>query len=206
MIKICFIILTVTLFACSKNDNETPASVLLNDTVNFRMGNTYQLDVDADGIKDLNISGQYQYGTNFTDCFFFADPLHAGTIIHSLNGTQPICKDSTLTGPYPGNATYNCSGGPKQIRIDSFIYTPGFPKTEIPGAIISNLSAGNILIYELHGRYMPGPGQMNISYGNFFDPPARTGWMLISVKGKRYGLLIKNAGPDLYFQELLKLD
>lgn len=201
--------LLVLLYACSKNDRTTPAAtaVALNDSVWVMGASAYQADLDGDHINDIRIRWNNNIGQTSASYRFYAMPLNNDTHIHAVSNTQPVCRDSVMLGAYLVPKIYDCTGGPKQLRIDTFTVTPNISNDLLQASTMRQMPGDSFLVYESSQLYpLPSPYAQLQSMAHGFFRDSMSGNLLVSVKGKRIALAMRLQIPYLHFDRITRID
>ena len=184
--------------------------IILHDSIRTTSGpGEYRVDLNRDGSDDVYIQATNTFWQTWQESFYYAKALHAGTKIHVVQGMQPMCEDLVLLGTLMVPHTHNCDGGPTQVRTDSFYYVPNLKFEELATTSVQTIAGDTMLIEKSHiANPMPAPIVVPFTsfvHGYFFS--TESGYMLFSVNGKRFALLMRKKGlPYLYFDEIRQID
>jgi hypothetical protein len=206
-------LLLLLLIACKRNGNEyrDPNVVVLHDSIKATSWPAEcQLDLDRDGSEDIFVSAKEVYWQNWQSSFYLVKALNAETKVHVITGQQAMCEDSVLLGGIKHAMVHNCDGGPSVVRIDSFTYTPNLSLQELSTTSVQTIVGDTMLIEESYiSNPMPPAPPFPVTYTSYvhgFFAKSSSGYLLFSIKGKRFALFIRKKIPYIYFEEIRRID
>ena len=150
----------------------------------------YRLDVNKDNVPDIKIGWNIQPFSIRTTTYY-AISLHPQAAIHVSEYIAGVCRDTT---PLAGGAihvnTHNCDGGSSLIEVDTIKIVPNLDSIAMSSTpFITNISDSVLIFRNRFAMPMPFiPYMYTYEINHGFFEKTYSGYMLIRVNGKRYGL------------------
>ena len=193
--RIILPVIVLFFFACKKGGDSKSASIFYDSSTYYYGGVSkghYLLDINADKIPDLKL-GWYKFldpagPGNYSIRYSYITTLHNQVSIHATQQFAPICKDTSSPDGWLVTDIYNCKGGPKHFRTDTFVATPNLDSLSLMSTPVNKIS-DSVLVYMESGYWQSYTYSEFIKHGFFLN--ASSGFLLFKLGQKRYALRLK---------------
>jgi hypothetical protein len=127
--------------------------------------------------------------------------LNTDTRIHTEEQFQPFCRDTVIHPTFTSVTTTNCTGGPTQIKVDSFLTTPNLTLAQASATQVNTFPGDSFMVFRNTFVHIEGmvPYVLYEEYSHGFFSNQNSGHLLVSVKNKRYALRLNH--PNIRFKD-----
>ena len=202
-------VIVLFFFACKKEgDQKTLASIFYDSSFTKYYGGYYRLDINADKIPDLKF-GWYGFTdpagiTNWGEETSYIVALHNQVSIHATQQSVTVCKDTSSPDGWLYTEIYNCTGGPKYLRTDTFVATPNLDSLSLMSTSFNKMS-DSVIIYRRKYHWESYSYDESVKHGFFLN--ASSGFLLFKLGQKRYALRLKQRDNYLpLIENLVQID
>ena len=201
-----YIVIIFLFISCKKSNVSNVNETVKYDSIISQYVKSYFIDLNKDNVNDIAI--QWSYAPLQEKLTTYKTwTLNNNVLIHSVQQTQPICKDTTYYQSFYTTIESNCNTGGIPIRTDNFVATPNLDHSNLSSSIVNSQSGDTILIYKkIEFLAMPSPNgnSLDLEYGFFNNKDS--GFLLFEVNAKRYGLHIDRFPEPLSLNKVIKID
>lgn len=185
--------LIIFLLSCNKDPAQPKPA--LYDSIKLPFAAAYNVDIDADGTKDLRLGWNTAPGPTAIT-IFYVKRLRTELSIHALLQTWPVCSDSLTSSGFTNVNTHNCTGGAHQIRIDSVVGPPNLSFSSLAATSVITFPGDSLVMHRTVQSFdMPSPLYQTQLIDEGFFSASSSGYLLCGLNGKRYALFIRKSSP-----------